>query len=376
MKKIIILFGGMSAEHDVSVITALQVIEKIDKAKFEIYPIKQNEDGLFLYYENLTSKSNYLKIKPQIAIFGSDKNGSFFQTGGIIKNKTYIDAAFLAFHGGNGENGSIQGFLDTLNIAYTSANTESSSISMNKVLTKEVLEANNIKTVPWSRVFNWEIIEDIDLCTEKILKKLSLPIIIKPVHLGSSIGINTATTKIELKKYLLQASQIDSEILIEKFIKNFSEYNIAIRKIGNKIETSEIEQPISKDTILSFADKYQRGGKKSGGMASLNRELPAQISTTLKDTIQKISKEVFKLIRCKGMIRIDFMVSDKNVWVTEINPIPGSMAFYLWEASGVSFKELITDLIEQAIEDNKQKNSLKLSYKTDIIKKFINNKDH
>jgi D-alanine-D-alanine ligase len=159
--------------------------------------------------------------------------------------------------------------------------------------------------------------------------------------------------------------------LIEKFIKNFTEYNVAVRKVNGKIETSEIEKPISSDEILSFADKYQRGGKKTGGMASLLRELPAKISKTLEKEIKQLAVDVFKAIRGKGMIRIDFMVQNKNIYVTEVNPIPGSMSFYLWEASGISFKQQITDLIEQSIIDNEERLSKRLEYKTDIIEKFV-----
>lgn len=377
MKNVIVIFGGESAEHEVSVITGLQVVEKIDKEKFMSFAAELTQEGIFKYYEGLTSRKDYLKIKPQIINFGKDESGVFFVPSGILKNKVYFDAAFLAFHGGNGESGQIQGFFEALNVPYTSPNVEASAISMNKALTKEVLEAHDINTAPWDRVFSDEVKKDANIAVRAVLSKISLPIIIKPVHLGSSIAINIAKTRVELKKYLLLASQVDSEILVEKLMNGFTEYNIAVRKIGENIEVSEIERPLSHDEILSFADKYQRGGKKQGGMASLNRELPAKMSTKLSKEIENTALQIFKVIRGKGMIRIDFMVVGSRVYVTEVNPIPGSMAYYLWEASGINFKDQITDLINQSIKDNEERNSKKISYDTDIVEKFIKgNKDH
>lgn len=356
MKNTIILFGGVSAEHEVSVITGLQVIENIDRNLFIPYAIKLNKNGLFEYYEKLSKRGDYLKTKPQIINFGRDKAGAYFSSENLFKKKVYIDVAYLAFHGGNGESGQLQGFLETLDIPYTSSSVEASSIAMNKILTKEVLEQNGIKTVEYY----------------KDHKDIKLPAIIKPVHLGSSIAINIAKTPVELKKYLLEANQVDSEVLVERYVKDFKEYNVSVRRINGIVTTSEIEKPLSSEEILSFSDKYQRGGKKTGGMASLQRELPAKISKELENKIKETAVKAFNAIRAKGMLRIDFMLEGKNLYVTEINPIPGSMSFYLWEASGISFKQQITDLLNQAIIDNEERLSKKLDYKTDIIEKFIN----
>lgn len=374
MKKIIVLFGGVSAEHEVSVISGLQVVENIDRSLYIPYAIKLTKDGLFEYFNGLNDKKDYAKIKPQLVIFGRDTKGSFFQVQGLLKEKTYIDAAYLAFHGGNGESGQVQGYLETLGVPYTSPGVESSAVSMNKEMTKELLSAHNIHTVDGQSISDEAIKSDVD----KVIKnlKIKLPIIIKPAHLGSSIGINIAKNKVELKKYLLEASHVDSEILVERLVSNFEEFNISVRKIGKDIETSEIEKPLSTDEILSFADKYERGGKKTGGMASLSRELPANINKTLASRLNEMAIQVFRIMRAKGVVRIDFMVTAKDIYVTEVNPIPGSMSFYLWEASGISFKQQISDLIEQGILDHNKLVSKRLTYKSDIVEKFINSKDH
>ncbi len=371
MKNAVILFGGVSPEHEVSVISGLQVIDKVDRSKFVTFAIKLTQDGLFKYYKQLFWIQDYLKIRPKDVTFGKDKKGAYFTTSGVFAKKVYIDVAYLAFHGGLGESGQIQGLLETLGVPFTSSNTEGSVIAMNKVLTKEVLEANGIKTVPYVRIFSSDIKDSLDKSVQTVIGKLGLPVIIKPSHLGSSIAINVAKNKFDLKKYLLEASQVDTEILIEKFLNKPIEYNVAVRRINKSIEVSEIEKPMSKDEILSFADKYQRGGKKTGGMASLDRELPAKISNKLKKLIQDVAINSFKSIRAKGMLRIDFMLSGKELYVTEINPIPGSMAFYLWEASGISFKNQITDLLNQAIIDDEDRKSKFLKYDSNIVEKFL-----
>lgn len=373
MKNILVLFGGQSAEHEVSIITGIQVLEQIDRKIYSPQAIYVTKKGILKYLPNLKSKKDFKPEKGLPIILGRDEKGPFYKVDALFGKKTRIDAAYLAFHGGGGEGGALQGFMESLGIPYTSPNTESSVISMNKVLAKEVFDKQGIDNVPWVRFFSIDIAENVNSCVDTATKKLSLPIIIKPAHLGSSIGISIARTKIELKKCLLAASQFDSEVLVEKLISGYKEYNCAVRLVDGKVKTSEIEKPTSQDEILSFADKYIRGGsKKQSGMASLARDLPAKISKKLKSEIEELSKKAFIACRCKGMVRIDFMVTKSGkIYLTEINAIPGSMAFYLWEASGVSFTKQITDLIEQSINDFASQQSFTLDYESDIVNKFI-----
>lgn len=373
MKKVLIMFGGVSAEHEVSVITGLQVFQNLDRSQYVSYVVRLNKDGLFEYFEGFKKKQDYIKTKPQLVNFGKDIRGGFFQVAGLFKEKIYPDVAYLAFHGGNGESGQMQGFLEILDIPYTSPGVESISLAMNKMMTKQVLASYKIPSVEGISVFAEDVKKDIASVIKTI--KIKLPVIIKPVHLGSSIGISIAKTATELKKGLMEAAHVDSEILVEKLMTNFQEYNVSVKKIAGVIKTSEVERPISKDEILSFADKYQRGGKKTGGMAGLSRELPAKISKDLEKKLKEMAIDVFGAIRAKGLVRIDFMVAGKNIYVTEVNPIPGSMSYYLWEATGISFKDQISEQIEQALRDYEEARSKRLDYKTDIVEKFVNNKD-
>lgn len=373
-KHILVMFGGISPEHEVSVITGLQIIEAIDKTIYEPHALYFDKKGTPFYIPSLNNRKQFLSIKRKNVSFGRDANGGYINISGIINNKIYPYAAYLGFHGGLGEGGAIQGMLETLGIAYTSPSQEASVVAMNKQLTKEQVTAAGINVVSGKNIFAEDIRLNSNNISQSLIEELNLPLIIKPVHLGSSIGIKVARSQVELEKYLLEAAFIDREVLVEKFLNDFVEYNCSVRLVNDQVETSEIEKPKSKDEILSFADKYQRGGKKVGGsgMASLARELPAAIPLELKTQIQEAAKRAFIACRCKGMVRIDFMhTKNGDLYLTEINPIPGSMAFYLWEATGIAFKQQISDLIEQSVKDLQSMRSAEMDYRTDIIEKFV-----
>lgn len=368
-KVVAIMFGGISAEHEVSVISGLQVAEKIDRSKYSPVVIYWGKDGLFYYYPGLNSRRDWKKIKPVSVNWGVDKKGTFVvsQTG-IIKSPIYLDSAYLAFHGGLGESGPIQGMLESFGLPFTSPGSESSSVVMNKALGKTVLRETGIRVVDGVSILEADFKVDSEAISNRVFEQLG-EVIVKPAHLGSSIGISIAKSAVELEKQLTQAFFIDNEVVVEKLLTGFVEYNCSVRVHNGQIETSEIERPIKQDEILSFADKYERGGnKKSSGMASLSRELPAKIDSSLREKIQTTAKAAFIACRCKGMVRIDFMLaSDGELYLTEINPIPGSLAFYLWEASGISFRDQITDLIEESFAISKKD----LNYESSIIDKFV-----
>jgi D-alanine-D-alanine ligase len=239
----------------------------------------------------------------------------------------------------------LQGLLESVGIPFTSSGVEGSVLTMNKQLTKQLVKEAGIATVPGICVDTFTLRERYAQIAKEAVALLGLPLIIKPAHLGSSIGISVAHNEGDLKRMLLEASYLDSELVIETFIPKYVEYNCSVRMQNGVLETSEIERPMGKDEILSFEDKYKKGAKKTGGsgMASLTRELPAKISDQLKTTIQNFAKKAYVACRCKGLVRIDFMAAeDGNLYLTEINPIPGSLAFYLWEATGIQFKQQIT----------------------------------
>lgn len=375
-KTVLVAFGGISAEHEVSIITGLQVLERIDRTLYEPYCVYIAKDGRILGYPGAQDRHDFAKATPKVLSLGKDSKGGFVRESGILGKTFYPAAAYMAFHGGTGEGGPVQGLFETLNIPYTSSSYESSVITMNKSIARQVLAADGLPVAAGVSLFSADIITDVAQAAKKALAVLSLPVIVKPVHFGSSIGIHIAKTESELERFLLESAQVDDEIVVERLLTNFKEYNCSVRRVQGAVEASEIEAPIAYDAILSFADKYQRGGKKTGGdsgMASLERDLPAKISDELKKRIIATAKAAFTSCRCKGMVRIDFMyTAEDELLITEINPIPGSMGFYLWEAKGISFPQQITDLIEQAIIDFASTKSKRLDYTSDIVEKFLN----
>lgn len=368
---ILVLFGGESSEHEVSIVTGLQALEHVDTDAYEPHVVYISKQGEFLYLPALTSRKNFFKTKRISIVFGKDAGGGYIKTNEMVPKTIRPYAALLAFHGGLGEGGALQGLLEACAIPFSSAGTEGSVIAMNKSLARAVVSKCGASVAPGVTLYSNQITEDIEHAAQRVIKDVGLPVIVKPVHFGSSIGISIARSDAELDRALMEAARVDSEILVEKFLEDIVEYNCAVREVDGNLEVSEIERPVSKDVILSFADKYQRGGKSAGGMASLSRELPAKISDDLKKQIQETAKKVFRACRLKGMARIDFMLADDTLYFTEVNPIPGSLSFYLWEASGIPYQEQITTMLEEAVCSQKSAADRKLDYTSDIVERFV-----
>jgi D-alanine-D-alanine ligase len=273
----------------VSVITGLQVVEKIDRNRYEVLPVYVAKNGALFALPTLKTRRDFTHAQHLPLTFSRSKaTPTLTYRSSPLHHTTYIpEVAYLAFHGGLGEGGAVQGFLDTLGISHTGPSQESAVISMNKQLTKTVIHEVGVPTVPGVALFASDIRQNSLAITKRTITQLGLPAIIKPVHLGSSIGITVAHTDIDLEKALLEASYMDSEVLVETYIPSFVEYNISLRTQDGVIELSEIERPLASGKVLSFADKYEKGAKKTGGsgMASLQRELPAYIDTSLKTRI-------------------------------------------------------------------------------------------
>lgn len=378
-KKVVILFGGESAEHEVSIITGLQIVEKIDRVHYEPHVVYVGKNGEMWYMGELADRKSFLGARKRGCSFGKDAAGGYIAVAGSVPGlggkKIYPYAAFCAFHGGTGESGHYQGVLEASGIPHTGASTESAVIAMNKRLTSEVLATTGVSMMRGVAIRSEDALADSLSETRRTIEVLGLPVIVKPVHLGSSIAISIARDEAALERALIEAARLDSEVLVEQLLTDFVEYNVSLRVHNGVLECSPIERPVSKDEILSFADKYQRGGgKKNGasGMASLDREVPAQIPTSLKERIEGAAQRAYRACRLAGVPRIDFMYqkSTDSLFLTEINPIPGSCAFYLWEAAGIPFETQISHALEQAVLDEKERASRRFDYSTDIVTRF------
>lgn len=352
MKNIAIFYGGNSYEKEISIITACQVMKNIDEKKYKIFPIFM--DGNFKMLENPqninTYRENYKAKDVAIAgknIYAKKKNK--------LKFLANIDCAILCNHGGEGEDGRVEGFLDINNIPYTSANHKASVVGMYKNLTKAYLNENKIKNVKYLYLTK-------ENRANVNLESLSYPCIVKPNSLGSSIGISVAFNKDELHTALDLAFELDSEVIIEKVVTNFKEYNIACIKDGDKVLESQIEEVKKEDNFLSFNEKYISNGENK-------RIIPANVNKLVEIKIREISKKCYQELNMKGVCRFDFIVDEKSrVYLNEFNTIPGSLGFYLFK--GLDFKDLITIMIENAIKE--KSDGLKI-YSSNILKQYSEN---
>lgn len=368
--------GGASYEHEVSIISGIQVAQNIDSNRYKpVFLYFDQTDNVFLIKNFTDDKRDFATNKrvPVHLIRGA--NGLQIQPKAMFSSNISIDVAFLAFHGGTGESGAIQGLLELYKTPFTSADQEGAVVAMNKAITKEALQAHNIPVLPWVSIQSETFQANKTASVQEILSNLSLPVIIKPVHLGSSIGITVAKTEVELEQQLSVAARLDSEILLEPALSDFTEFNISVRSSAGGLEFSPIEEPVREGEVLSFDDKYANGGKKaggtgSGGMQLLDRTVPAKISAELAQEIKDLAAKVYRACRLSGMLRIDFMYSQGKLYCTEPNPIPGSLAFYLWEAAGETFQEQITQAIEDSLDRHGKKITIE-PYHTDIVEKFI-----
>lgn len=382
--KIGVIFGGKSVEHEVSIISGIQAINNIDTDKYDIVPIYLTRDNqmyvgdLIGKVENYKDLKNLIKNSQRIMMVNNgDKVDLIKYPCKMFGNNLYnsIDIAFPIVHGTNVEDGTLQGYLKTLNIPFIGCDVTSSAIGMDKYVMKTVLKENNIPVLDCIRINDFEYINDNEAVINEILEKIQLPVIVKPINLGSSVGIKVAKTKDELIEAIEYAFGFSKQILVEKAITNLKEINCSVLGDISECNPSECEEPISSGEILSYEDKYISNGNKtaSKGMTSLDRKLPADIDDKTKEEIQKYAVQTFKALNCNGVVRIDFMIDMDNnkIYVNEINTIPGSLAFYLWEATGIKYKDMLSKLVDLSLKRHRDENNLSFSYDTKILEGYV-----
>ena len=365
MKNIAVIFGGKSSEHDISIISACGLMENLDINKYKILPIYITKIGKFLFNENF-KKIDYFKKEKTTGcevFFNYGDNKITIKNIFGKKSKIKLDFCFVACHGINGEDGAISGLLNLCEIPYSCAGIMPSSVAMDKTATKIMCKGLKIPVVK-GEVFNkLEFEENETLVLKKIEKNLGYPVVIKPSKLGSSIGVTRCENDTDLLKALNLAFGLDENVLIEKALTSFKEYNIAVLKYNNQILLSKIEQPTTKNNLLSFEDKYL-GGSKIKGMESLDRIIPANITTYTQNQIENIAKKVYKNLHFEGVIRIDFLFENDRIYLNEINSIPGSFANYLWD---FSYSELLDKILEQNTESFNSRQQLVYTFNSSVL---------
>ena len=381
---IAVFFGGESVEHEVSIISAHQAIEALDKNKYNVIPVYVSKERKLYVSDLLKDMSNYKDLKhlisqcTQVSITSEDNRVVIRPVKPSLfgpKELGTIDVAIPVMHG---TNGTIQGFFEMLKVPYAGCDLYGAAIGQDKVLQKNVLSDNNLPITNWFWVYGSEM----DTHQSEILDKvhrLIYPVIIKPARTGSSVGISIAHNDEEYLACFDEARQYDEKIITEKVVKPMREINCSVVGDSYSCVASVLEEvsSVSQDELLSFSDKYLGGSKStksegSKGMASTARIVPAPLTDEQTRLVQQLAKETFRVLGTSGICRIDFLMDadTKKVYVNEINTIPGSLAFYLWQAAGVSFSELMDKLVELALDRERRRSKMTFSYETNILSNF------
>ncbi len=374
-----VFFGCCSVEHEVSIISAVQAMHSFNREKYNLIPVYVTKDGVMMTGEELFDIENYKKLPALIKKLTAvtlvrDGKDVLMKTFGMFGKSTRIDVAFPIVHGTNCEDGTIQGLFEFLRLPYVGCDIISSAVGMDKVIFKDVLASAGIPVLPCVSFYSREFFENGEELMAKIEKEIGLPAIVKPANLGSSVGITKVSTTAELNDAINLAASFADKILVERAIMGLREINCSVLGDYDECIASCCEEPIAKDAILSFKDKYlSGGGKKSGGskgMQSLSRIIPAEIPEEKSEEIRSLACRVIKALGGAGISRIDFMLDtadNDKVYVNEINTIPGSLAFYLWEKSGIKYDELLSRAIDLAFKRARKQKSLNFTFESNIL---------
>ena len=384
--KVAVLFGGKSTEHEISIISAIQAIRSINREKYEVIPVYMTKNNDFYVGDAIGTIEEYTHI-PELLKKSTQviwvKDGDRVSLVRYPMKKfgnnviTEVDVAFPIVHGTNVEDGTLQGYLATMGLPVVGCDVLSSAVGMNKYVMKTVLKDNGIPVLD-CKCYTWKDYEDVDSLVSKIEEAFQYPVIIKPLNLGSSIGIKKASDRDELIEALDLGFEFSKKILVEHAISNLKEINCSVLGDYESAEASECEEPVNSDDILTFEDKYIGGAKgsakgaKSGGskgMASLKRKIPADISDQMRDRIRKMAVDAFISLGCSGVSRIDFMIDmdTDEVYLNEINTIPGSLAFYLWEPLGMKYEHLLDNMIQLALKADRENHKVVYSFETNVL---------
>jgi len=372
MIKIGVIYGGNTVEHEVSIISAVQAMHNLDTEKYEIVPIYMGKDGTWYtgaqlmdieLYKDMDLLKRYCK---KVALYKKENEFVLQNVNGFKRTVKTIDLVLPVVHGSGVEDGSIQGFLQTIGIPYVGSSVLGAALGQDKVVMKEVMKAHDLPVVPYTQICDYEMsnIEDI----LKRIKKIGYPVIIKPANLGSSVGINVAKSEEDLIYALNDSFKYEKKVVVEKMLEQITEVNASVLGDYEHQEVSALEEVMGEDEFLSFSDKYL-GTSKSKGMASTNRIIPARLDEKQEKKIREYAKEVFTCLNLSGVCRIDFLIDkkSKDIYVNEPNTCPGSLSFYLWDKVGKDYPRLLDDMIDIAIKDYKRNLAKVHSFDSNIL---------
>ncbi len=361
-----VFFGGRSVEHEISVISANQAMHAINRDKYNVIPVYITKQGRWVTGDALFDVKNYRDMKALVAkceeVYMRPEFGDFNLY--RAKNKMFgrqniyatIHVVIPVLHGTNGEDGIFEGVLETIGVPYAGCNTVSSANGMDKITMKMILKDCDIPVVDyvWFTDKQWNRKKDEFI--KKVEDKLGYPVIVKPANLGSSVGISRAANRDELIDSVENAQKYSTRIIVEDMVENLKEINCSVLGDCDDCQPSILEEPIKTGDFLSYEDKYMGGTKSAKGMQASAKRIPADLPKEITERIQFLATETFRVLSCHGVSRVDFMVDGNTnaVYVNEINTIPGSLSFYLWEATGIKFDELMDRLVQLALKRQRE----------------------
>jgi D-alanine-D-alanine ligase len=380
-KNLAVFFGGVSPEHEVSVITGLQVINNANKEKYRIVPVYVSKKGKWYTGKCLTQADIYrnpekIPIRTnEVYIQPSEPATLTIKSKGIFgrEKKIKVDVAFPCFHGGTGEDGSFQGLFDIANIPYVGSGVLGSSIGMDKVVMKQVLQQGKIRVTPYVYLYKSEWQRNKAEQIKNMETVLKYPLFVKPANAGSSVGVSKVEDPKQLENAIDVALAFDRKAIVETGIQNYKEINISVIGIpGEELLVSECEEVFASKEFLNYEDKYVGESGKSEGMASAKRIIPAKVSQETKKLLQGVAKKAFSVLNSSGLARVDFLVNEEtgDYYLLEINTIPGSMSFYLWEATDLPFPKMIDKLVEVAEKAHALNEEKTTTFPSNILKNF------
>ncbi len=373
-----VFFGGRSTEHEISVISANQAMAAIDRNEYDVTPIYISKQGKWYTGDALMDVANFRDMKKLLdkceevymkPIYG---NYNLYKSNRGLFGKAvvaHLDVVIPVLHGANGEDGTFEGLLELIGIPYAGCNVLASSNGMDKITMKMILQACGVPVVNYVWFTDKQWLSDREAIIKQIENILGYPAIVKPSNLGSSVGIGRASDREQLIECIDTAEKYSSRIIVEHMVDNLHEVNCSVLGDADEYITSVCEEPIKSGEILSYTDKYMGGTKGTKGMQASQKRIPADLPEDVTKRIQFLAGETFRVLSCHGVSRVDVIMDCDNgeIYVNEINTIPGSLSFYLWEASGISFDKLMERLVKLAVKRKREQSKKTVSYDQNIF---------
>ena len=378
--RLAVIFGSRACEHDVSIISGLQALYAANTQKYDAFPVYISREGTWFVGDALRKMEFYKKpdwsaVRPVIP---AGKRGKLAlvdaqEHKGLFKKSLpdeIADVVMPVLHGMNGEDGTLQGMLEMWGVPYTSSGVLGSAVGMDKIAMKQLFRGCGFPVLDWVGLDRGQWFDEREAILDRVESVLPYPVFVKPANLGSSIGISRADNRQALSDALDVAAAYDRRLLVERGLTKFQEVNCAALGYAHEVDVSETEMPTSWEAFLSFDDKYLRG-KGAKGMEALARKIPAPVAPQIGARVKELTKEVFQALDCKGVVRVDFLLDEESgeLYVGEINTIPGSLAFYLWEPMGRTFDVLIDEMVRYAQRASQDKQQSIFSYDSSILQR-------